>query len=47
MTSTHNISILPKLCDRVVLLDKGKLIMIGNPNDTVKKYEDIMESKNN
>lgn len=43
--TTHNVNILPKLCDRVVLLDKGKLIMIGNPNEAVKKYEEIMESK--
>jgi len=47
--TTHNINILPKLCDRVVLLDKGKLIMIGDPNETIKKYEEIMnqDKKNN
>jgi len=40
--TTHNIDILPQLCDRVILLNKGKMIMIGKPNEAIQKYKEIM-----
>ena len=36
--TTHNLSKLSEYSDRVLLLDKGKNIMIGNPDDVIKKY---------
>lgn len=39
--ATHNINTLPEICDRVLLINKGKGIMIGNPEEVVKKYREI------
>jgi len=39
--TTHNVDTLPEICDRVLLIQKGKKIMIGNPEEVVKKYREI------
>lgn len=39
--TTHNINTLPEICDRVLLIHKGKGLMIGNPEEVVKKYREI------
>ncbi len=36
--TTHNLSKLSEYSDRVLLLHKGKNIMIGNPDDVIKNY---------
>ena len=36
--STHNLNILPKLCDRVLLIHNGKMIMIGKSDEVIEKY---------
>ena len=41
--STHNLSKLPNLCDRVLLLDKGKMVMIDEPNKVIQKYKEIVK----
>jgi len=41
LLATHNTSILSELCDKVLLLDKGKLVFEGNPEEAVKEYEKI------
>ena len=39
--ATHNLGNLPNFCDRVLLIDKGKIIMIGEPEEVIKKYKEI------
>ena len=39
--TSHNLTTLAKLCDRVLLLDKGKIIKIGQPDEVIKKYKEI------
>jgi len=43
--TTHNISNVSKLSDRVLLIDKGKLVMIGDPEKVVEKYREIVKNK--
>ncbi len=43
--TTHNLLILPKLCDRVLLLHHGKAIMVGPPDDVIAKYKEISAQK--
>ena len=43
--STHSLSTIPELCDRVILLDHGNLILIGNPADVIKEYKEIVKKK--
>jgi len=45
--TTHNLSILPKLCDRVLLLHHGKVIMIGPAEEVVNKYKEISSPETN
>jgi len=35
---SHNLSMLSRLCDRVLLLEKGKMIMIGKPEEVISLY---------
>lgn len=37
---SHNMSAIKNLCDRAILLDKGKITFIGETDKTVKKYLD-------
>ncbi len=39
--STHNLNILPKLCDRVLLIHNGKMIMIGKSDEVIEKYKEM------
>ena len=43
--ATHNLNKLSEFSDRVLLLHKGKIVMIGNPDEVIRKYRD-MKSKN-
>jgi len=43
--TTHNLGMLTKLCDRVLLLHQGKNIMIGEPFTVLKKYKEISGQK--
>jgi len=43
--ATHNLGKLKELSDRVLLLDKGKIVMVGNPNEVVQKYVQISKEK--
>ncbi len=38
---THNLSKLKEFSDRVLLLDKGKVVMIGEPEEVIKKYQSM------
>jgi lipopolysaccharide transport system ATP-binding protein len=35
---THNLNDLEKICDRATLLEAGRLLEIGNPQDVVREY---------
>jgi len=39
--TTHNLSKLSEYSDRVLLLHKGKNVMIGNPEEVIQKYMDL------
>jgi len=39
--STHNLGMLSKICDRVLLIDHGKAIMIGKPGEVIQKYKEL------
>ena len=42
----HDIGNIERLCDRVALLEKGKLIALGKPKKIIKKYKSMMGKKN-
>jgi len=42
--TSQNLEILEKLCDRVMLLHKGKNVMIGKPTKVIQKYKSISPS---
>ena len=35
---THNLKDLERICDRATLLDAGRIVEIGNPQDVVREY---------
>jgi len=39
--ATHNLELLEEFSDKVLLINKGKLIMIGKPAETIKAYMEI------
>lgn len=43
---TKNFQELQKFYDRVLLINRGKMVMIGEPNLAIKKYKDIRLGKN-
>ena len=42
--ATHDLSKLSEFSDKVLLLNKGKVIMIGEPEEVIKKYLNIMSA---
>ena len=43
--TTHSMSMLPKLCNRVSLIHNGKVDMIGKPDDVIKRYMELIASE--
>ncbi len=43
--TTHNLDKISDLSDRVLLLHKGKVEMLGNPQDVIEKYIEITKAK--
>ena len=43
--ATHNIEVLRDFTDKVLLLHKGKMIMLDEPNEVIKKYNGIKPTK--
>ena len=39
--ATHNLEVLENFSDKVLLLNKGKMIMLDEPNEVLKKYNSI------
>jgi len=42
---THNLEKLEKFSDRVLLLDKGKMIMISKPKEVIDEYNKMLPTK--
>jgi len=40
--ATHNLPILPELCDRVLLIHNGKVFYIGDPKEAIEKYQELI-----
>lgn len=43
--TTHNLDKISDLSDRVLLMHKGKMVMIGNPKQVLEKYKEVAKSK--
>jgi len=43
--STHNLGVVSELSDRILLIDKGSLVTIGNPDEVIQKYREIIKNK--
>jgi len=43
--TTHSLDRIYKLSDKVLLMDEGKMIAIGKPEEIKRKYEELMEDK--
>jgi ABC-type polysaccharide/polyol phosphate transport system ATPase subunit len=41
---SHDLQTIRQICDRVVLIDRGDLLEVGNPNDVVNHYTKILFS---
>ena len=41
----HNLKNVGELCDRVLLLDKGEQIMLGEPEEVIVKYREITKER--
>lgn len=39
---SHDMSAIRQLCDRVIILERGKIIFDGNPNEGIMQYETLM-----
>ena len=37
-TASHNMQEVEEICDRVIILNKGKLFVDGIPKDLIRKY---------
>ena len=42
---SHNLSVVEKICDEVIMIDKGKIIEIGEPAKVIKTYENFFNKK--
>lgn len=43
---SHSFGLMTDICDRVVLLDHGKVVHDGEPKDSIKAYYDLKEASN-
>lgn len=42
---SHNMWLIQTLCDRVMFLDRGKILMIGDPFNTVQEYINVQSER--
>ena len=40
---SHSFGLMTDICDRVVLIEKGKVEFVGKPQDAVKRYYELEE----
>jgi len=43
--STHSLAKTDEFCDRALLLDQGKIVMIGKPSEVLQEYENLTKRK--
>jgi len=43
--ASHSIGMMPKLCDRVLLMNQSKMVTIGEPEEVIKIYNEITSQK--
>ena len=43
MISTHSLGLAKELCERGILLDRGKLELDGEIGDVIRRYSDITD----
>ncbi len=43
--SSHNLETLSDISDKILLLQKGKIVLFGNPEEVIKKYEEMKSTK--
>ena len=41
--ASHSIGMMPKLCDKVLWLDHGKMVALGEPDEIIKQYKEKMQ----
>ncbi|MDH3501137.1 MAG: sulfotransferase [Nitrosopumilus sp.] len=42
--TTHSINMISDLSDRVILIDKGKILKIGKPKEVISHYDELVKS---
>ena len=42
---SHSFGMLSEVCDRLVLIEKGKIMAEGNPQDVINAYHENVKSK--
>lgn len=45
--ATHNLTKLQEISDKAILLHKGKKVMLGKPDEVIKKYKEIITEEKN
>jgi len=43
--TSHNAKIVQEFCDVVLLIDRGKSLGLGKPDEIIKKYQDLIKTK--
>ena len=43
--ASHSIGMMPEICDRILLMDHAKMIMLDEPNLVIEKYKEIVAKK--
>jgi ABC-type polysaccharide/polyol phosphate transport system ATPase subunit len=38
---SHSFGLMTDICDRVVLIDKGEIAFVGEPQKAIKRYYDL------
>jgi len=42
---SHSLSVVTKICNRAILLDRGNILETGNPEDLVNTYKELMKER--
>ena len=43
--TSHSLEPHLKISNRVILIDKGKIVMIGKPDEVIEKYKEMTDKK--
>jgi lipopolysaccharide transport system ATP-binding protein len=41
---SHSQNFMVELCDRIILMEKGEIVSIGNPSEMYKLYRKLLEN---